>query len=378
MGQRVSLPGITPSGNSSTLNKTSIHPSTCYCFICYQSKRKSKGKVVATKVHEDVQQGDFSVCGERLIPISSVEDVVDLARLIDLQRTTVSHELNAISSRSHCIITIHVGHKKFLLVDLAGSERIEKSQVTGVAQKQAVAINSSLSALDRVITAIGKGSNHIPFRDSTLTKILSSSLKGRSKMAAIVCISAQHIEETICSLRFGERMAAARPMEATAVVQESQIHPNSCVDIDAQKNRLAHLKEAVLEIETQAKKTKIGVNVTMFLDSQRLLQKLVIIKGGANLLKEVELLELRIKQKENPTRFSLSDINSLIQRRNNVRDVVARQSTIKGLREELMMMTPAKDLDKMHAEISNLEKQISMSTKSSVTCTVLSGYRAGG
>ena len=85
----------------------------------------------------------------------------------------------------------------------------------------------------------------------------------------------------------------------------------------------------------------------------------------------MELLELRIKQKEDPTRFSLSDINSLIQRRNNVRDVVARQSTIKGLREQ--MMTPAKDLAKMHAEISNLEKQISMSTTSSVTCTVLSG-----
>lgn len=51
-------------------------------------------------------------------------------------------------------------------------------------------INGSLSCLGHCISAlIDKTRTHIPFRNSKLTRVLSDSLSGNSKIAFIVCIS---------------------------------------------------------------------------------------------------------------------------------------------------------------------------------------------
>ena len=95
--------------------------------------------------------------------------------------------MNADSSRSHSIFTIHLemvnvdeatGTErlragKLNLVDLAGSERQSKTGATGDRLKEATKINLSLSALGNVISAlVDANSKHIPYRDSKLTRLL--------------------------------------------------------------------------------------------------------------------------------------------------------------------------------------------------------------
>lgn len=66
---------------------------------------------------------------------------------------------------------------KLNLVDLAGSERQSKTNATGDRLKEATKINLSLSALGNVISALVDGkTNHIPYRDSKLTRLLQDSL----------------------------------------------------------------------------------------------------------------------------------------------------------------------------------------------------------
>ena len=65
---------------------------------------------------------------------------------------------------------------KLNLVDLAGSERVNKSQVTGPQLKEAQCINRSLSELGNVVAALRRKQNHVPFRNSLLTRILEDSL----------------------------------------------------------------------------------------------------------------------------------------------------------------------------------------------------------
>merc|ERR1712159_889401 len=78
------------------------------------------------------------------------------------------------------------------VVDLAGSERQKKAQTVETARfKEALNINTSLLALGNVVSALAAGHRHIPYRDSTLTKILESSLNGQSRTALLVCVSAE-------------------------------------------------------------------------------------------------------------------------------------------------------------------------------------------
>lgn len=99
--------------------------------------------------------------------------------------------MNATSSRSHLILTINIeceNHElkkryssKLNLIDLAGSERIAKSNAEGERKKEATHINSSLSALGKVLNGLLNHSTHISYRDSKLTHYLKESLGGDSK-----------------------------------------------------------------------------------------------------------------------------------------------------------------------------------------------------
>jgi kinesin family protein C1 len=78
------------------------------------------------------------------------------------------------------------------VVDLAGSERLASS---GAGEnkdrlKETININKSLSALADVIGALGQGQQggHVPYRNSTLTRLLQTSLSGMSLSLPLVLL----------------------------------------------------------------------------------------------------------------------------------------------------------------------------------------------
>lgn len=87
------------------------------------------------------------------------------------------------------------------LVDLAGSERASQTNSTGTRFLEGVHINMSLLSLSKVINKlINNEGGHINYRDSKLTRYLSSSLGGNA-LAAIICtVCPTALEETISTL----------------------------------------------------------------------------------------------------------------------------------------------------------------------------------
>lgn len=85
-------------------------------------------------------------------------------------------------SRSHTLLRLYVegiGDRDTTLgildlVDLAGSERLDRTEAKGVRQQEGVAINLSLHTFGLVVQKLTQKveKQHIPYRDSRLTRIL--------------------------------------------------------------------------------------------------------------------------------------------------------------------------------------------------------------
>ncbi|KAL5847763.1 hypothetical protein ACOSQ3_011287 [Xanthoceras sorbifolium] len=159
---------------------------------------------------------------EKLIE-ETLEDWSHLKELLSIceaQRQIGETSLNETSSRSHQILrlTIESSAREYLgadksstlaatvnFVDLAGSERASQSLSAGARLKEGCHINRSLLTLGTVIRKLSKGRNqHIPYRDSKLTRILQNSIGGNAKTAIICTMSParSHVEQSRNTLLF--------------------------------------------------------------------------------------------------------------------------------------------------------------------------------
>ena len=172
---------------------------------------------------------DLTMLGLEPTDSGQVEEVM---RTAAKHRSVACTDMNSVSSRSHSVFTLHLlakhdGMKQCLrgtlnLVDLAGSERLDRSGATGERAKEAMAINKSLSALTDVFAAIGKKSNHIPFRNSKLTYLLQPSLSGDGKTLMMVNLSPTEESkgESMCSLRFASQVNKCELGKAKKCMEE--------------------------------------------------------------------------------------------------------------------------------------------------------------
>ena len=168
-------------------------------------------------IREDSIKGIYvDGCSERYV--GCPRDVLDALELGSNNRAQAATNMNEHSSRSHSIfiLTINQTNKKegfskigkLYLVDLAGSEKISKTGATGHTLEEAKIINKSLTTLGRVINNLTDGkSQHVPYRESKLTRVLQESLGGNSKTCLIITCSPSiyNESETLSTLRFGER-----------------------------------------------------------------------------------------------------------------------------------------------------------------------------
>lgn len=154
--------------------------------------------------------------------VLTAEKVLALYQEGTKNRVIGETKMNQKSSRSHSVffINIHQHHptdnteisSKLVLVDLAGSEKVSRTGASGILLKQAQFTNKSLTYLGMVIRSLTEKHQHVPYRDSKLTKILRDSLGGNSKTCLIITISPKesNIVESISTLGFGTRVKTIR------------------------------------------------------------------------------------------------------------------------------------------------------------------------
>lgn len=174
-------------------------------------------KKAKLRVLEDERQ-QVQVVGLEEVYVSTAEEVIKMIQIGTAYRTSGQTSANSNSSRSHAVLQISLRrnnrtstlHGKFSLVDLAGNERgtdVNSNDRTTLIET--AEINRSLLALKECIRSLGRNSDHVPFRMSTLTKVLRDSFIGensRTCMIAMVSPGMASCEYTMNTLRYADRV----------------------------------------------------------------------------------------------------------------------------------------------------------------------------
>ncbi|CAK8996251.1 unnamed protein product [Durusdinium trenchii] len=204
-------------------------------------------------VKEDPEGRGFYADGLKEKIVSSAEEVLMLFAEAEKRRRVAHTRYNEVSSRSHTLLTLCVecsvpledvtdddddddGQSvtrigRLVIVDLAGNERLEAG-TEYVAESSS--INKSLFFLGKVIEKLAardkrtsvapEDGEHIPFRDSKLTRLLSVHLNGNSQTGLLVTLtpSEDAVEQSLTTLRFAQKAAEVRCVAKPVLISKEQ------------------------------------------------------------------------------------------------------------------------------------------------------------
>lgn len=197
-------------------------------------------------VLRDDGAGHVHLVGVTLVPVQSESKALEVLYKGQGARRVAGTRMNATSSRSHAIFTLHFvkSGAQLTLVDLAGSERAAAtsgctsgtSNCSGGSSRSVTVshpntrlqegahINQSLLVLGSIISRLSKSSTsstttdkkktsmpasiaHLPFRDSKLTRLLRPALSGHGRTVVLcnVTPALAFFDETLSTLKFANR-----------------------------------------------------------------------------------------------------------------------------------------------------------------------------
>jgi hypothetical protein len=204
-------------------------------------------------------------------PIQDFKDIEKLVSQGGRNKHTAATTMNARSSRSHTVFSMAIEVRNASLaphnrmanvqvVDLAGRESEQTSECTGERFQELKFINQSLFHLAKCISALSTGTaDHIPFRDSKLTLLLSESFQRNSWTALLATL-------TPSAVSFDENLLTCRFLESTGRITTHPA-PNrfSAEDLQAQ------LQNDIVQMQAQLRQGDAGSIPSLLKDSQLLL-----------------------------------------------------------------------------------------------------------
>ena len=222
----------------------------------------------------------------------------------------VATDMNAHSSRSHTIFQVMIERKpldtgigadtkiirsKINLVDLAGSEKWKPHQLNRFSEKriqEMTSINQSLSNLGNCVRALlERRRQHIPYRNSKLTRLLQDSLGGNTKTAFVVTMSpsSDALEETQSTVQFADR---AKKVVVHAMVNETL---DDASILRRYEHQIARLKAMLKKSALQQQAPSMGGTPADSKELEELRRENLVLM---NQLKDVRK-QLHVSQEEN-------------------------------------------------------------------------------
>ncbi|XP_056382654.1 kinesin-like protein KIF18A isoform X2 [Hyla sarda] len=292
-----------------------------YLEVYNEQIRDLLGNSGSLAVREDAQKG-VVVQGLTLHQPKSAENILQLLDYGNKNRTQHPTDMNATSSRSHAVFQIYLRQQdksasinqnvkiaKMSLIDLAGSERASATNAKGARLREGTNINRSLLALGNVINALADPKTkkqHIPYRNSKLTRLLKDSLGGNCHTIMIAAVSPSSLsyDDTYNTLKYANRAKDIKSAVKSNVVSlDSHISQYAKI-CEQQKKEITMLKEKLKNYEEQkipeqSKQNQLSATNKQQAEIKRCQDHLqCIFKNREEIRTEYCNLEMRLKQTE--------------------------------------------------------------------------------
>lgn len=227
------FPGIIPMAIHECFDSIHLYPDREFLF------RVSYLEVYNEAVHDLLNSEPTSIkiqfdpkigtvlSGVKEMVVVTAQQVIAVIESGEAQRHVGSTDMNEKSSRSHSLFKLIIeSHERaggnsapvrcstLNLVDLAGSENAKMTNAKGARALEAKFINQSLLTLSTIIQRLSEekagGFNrrqHLPYRDSKLTRIMQSALSGNANIAIVCTISPalSCVDESNNTMKFAAR-----------------------------------------------------------------------------------------------------------------------------------------------------------------------------
>jgi centromeric protein E len=242
-----------------------------------QVKDLLNSEVVAIKIQHDPKNGTV-ISGVKEQVVVNSEQTISLIKAGEAHRHVGATDMNEKSSRAHTLFKLTIESRErtgssvpsssngyspvrvssLNLVDLAGSENAKQTNSKGDRALEARYINQSLLTLSTIIHKLSEEKpgmtpltrrQHLPYRDSKLTRILQPSLDGNAQIAVICTISPVQscVEETNNTLKFATR---AKSVKMNAKVNDVMDEKTL---LKVYREEIEQLKAKLFELEMQSK-----------------------------------------------------------------------------------------------------------------------------
>eukprot|EP00595_Chromulina_sp_UTEXLB2642_P003564 CAMPEP_0196764274 /NCGR_PEP_ID=MMETSP1095-20130614/5787_1 /TAXON_ID=96789 ORGANISM="Chromulina nebulosa, Strain UTEXLB2642" /NCGR_SAMPLE_ID=MMETSP1095 /ASSEMBLY_ACC=CAM_ASM_000446 /LENGTH=744 /DNA_ID=CAMNT_0042119433 /DNA_START=117 /DNA_END=2351 /DNA_ORIENTATION=+ len=219
------------------------------------------------KIQHDPKTNLTSLVGVKEQVVGSYSQTLSLIKSGETLRHVGATDMNEKSSRAHTLFRLTIESKErnsnavlvssLNLVDLAGSENAKQTNSKGERALEAKYINQSLLTLSTIIHKLSEEKTttgavkrqHLPYRDSKLTRILQPSLDGNAHIAVVCTISPtlSCLDETHNTLKFATRAKSVRMnAKVNEVMDEKTL-------LKVYREEIEQLKAKLFELEMQNK-----------------------------------------------------------------------------------------------------------------------------
>lgn len=307
-------------------------------------------------IMEEVEQRGVKVIGLSALTVKNVPELLMLLRSGWEMRRDEELKTGAYSMYAHTFVTISLTQVDRMMggeattsvlhfVQLASSDRPSNA----TSHSDILFVHNSLTALGKVIGALG--TDDVPYRDSKLTRLLSSSLRDRNITALVVAINPAPIyyEESLSAFEFAERCLEI-PNEAlkselssdylTAAHQGFRIKVLQNELIDCKKRLLTTTQQHDKQLQVLKETLGIRVDIHALIQAQAGSKERVWLNNQKEAIQRTDLLQkrnidLERQCEDNKALFEkIRDLEEVNQEK-HIREMLELRDELQNLQEDL-------------------------------------------